>query len=142
MTGDNSLVTLRSHGIEEIKPGLRTVGTVGIGSLYEGGLLVCTQTKRGDLGTYFRCRTNEALGLSANRNQALEWASGESKVDYLFNVQKVFGLKVDPRALDWAPLIQNPAVADIGPHSKRHRFVLKNLITMAMRDPPSWGRGR
>lgn len=62
----------------------------------------------------------------------MKWQSGllgrESKVRYLFNVQKIFGLKVDSRALDWALLIQNPTVADIGPHSKCHRFVLWNLI--------------
>lgn len=64
----------------------------------------------------------------------LDYASGENKVDYLFNVQKIFGLEVDSRALDWALLIQHPTVADIGPHSKCHRFVLGNLITRAMRE--------
>lgn len=46
---------------------------------------------------------------------------------HLFNVQEIFGLKVDSRALDGAFLIQHTTVADIGPHSKRHRFVLENL---------------
>ena len=49
------------------------------------------------------------------------------RVGHLFNVQKIFGLKVDSRALDWALLIQYTTVADIGPHSKCHRFVLENL---------------
>lgn len=52
---------------------------------------------------------------------------GRGKVGYLFNVQKIFGLKVDSRALDWALLIQYATIADIGPHSKCHRFVLENL---------------
>lgn len=46
---------------------------------------------------------------------------------HLFNVQKIFGLKVDSRALDWALLVQYTTVADIGPHSKCHGFVLENL---------------
>lgn len=50
---------------------------------------------------------------------------------HLFNVQKIFGLKVDSRALDWALLIQYATVADIGPHSKCHRFVLENLAISA-----------
>jgi len=54
-------------------------------------------------------------------------------------VQKIFGLKVDSRALDWALLIQYATVADIGPHSKCHRFVLgpfKLLLSLALHFPP------
>lgn len=50
---------------------------------------------------------------------------------HLFNMQKIFGLKVDSRALDWALLVQYATVADIGPHSKCHRFVLGNLAISA-----------
>lgn len=57
--------------------------------------------------------------------------SGRKGVGYLFNVQKIFGLKVDSRALDWALLIQYATVADIGPHSKCHGFVLENLVISA-----------
>lgn len=42
-------------------------------------------------------------------------------------MQKIFGLKVDSRALDGALLVQDATVADIGPHSKGHGFVLENL---------------
>lgn len=60
------------------------------------------------------------------------WLLSERKgVGYLFNVQKIFGLKVDSRALDWALLIQYATVADIGPHSKCHGFVLENLVISA-----------
>jgi hypothetical protein len=48
-------------------------------------------------------------------------------------VQKIFGFKVDSRALDWALFIQYTTVADIGSHSKCHRFVLENLTISAMR---------
>lgn len=48
-------------------------------------------------------------------------------------MQKVFGLKVDSRALDWALLIQDTAVADIGPYGKGHRFVLENGAWVQMR---------
>lgn len=54
-------------------------------------------------------------------------------------MQKVFGLKVDTRALDWALLIQHTAVADIGPHGKRHRFVLgpfQLLLSLALHLAP------
>lgn len=57
--------------------------------------------------------------------------SGMREVGYLFNVQKIFGLKVDSRALDWALLVQYTTVADIGPHSKCHGFVLENLVISA-----------
>lgn len=43
-------------------------------------------------------------------------------------MQKIFGLKVDSRALDRAFFVQYTTVADIGPHSKCHRFVLENLV--------------
>lgn len=46
-------------------------------------------------------------------------------------MQKIFGLKVDSRALDGALLIQYATVADIGPHRKCHRFVLENLAISA-----------
>lgn len=52
-------------------------------------------------------------------------------VGHLFNVQKIFGLKVDSRALDWALFVQYATVADIGPHSECHRFVLGNLAISA-----------
>ena len=71
-------------------------------------------------------KRTEATGLGT-------WVTAEKSsgffregVSHLFNVQKVFGLKVDSRALDWTLLIQYATVADIGPHSKRYRFVLGN----------------
>ena len=81
-------------------------------------------------GTCLLKRT-EARGLGpwvrAQKPSSFCWEG----VSHLFNVQKVFGLKVDSRALDRTLLIQYTTVADIGPHSKRHRFVLGNATVGA-----------
>lgn len=42
----------------------------------------------------------------------------------LFDVEEIFGFKVDGGSLHWALLVQRPAVADIGAHSEGDRLVL------------------
>ena len=71
-------------------------------------------------------KRTEARGLGTRVRAEKPSGFCPERVSYLFNVQKVFGLKVDSRALDWTLLIQYATVADIGPHSKCHRFVLGN----------------
>lgn len=47
-----------------------------------------------------------------------------SKSRNLFYVEEILGVKGDGCGRDWNIFIQCTAVADIGPHSKRHRFGL------------------
>ena len=80
-------------------------------------------------------KRTEARGLGTRVRAEKPSGFCPERVSYLFNVQKVFGLKVDSRALDWTLLIQYATVADIGPHSKCHRFVLGKTQSISILEP-------
>lgn len=48
---------------------------------------------------------------------------------YLFYVEEILGVKGDGCGWYWNILIQRATIADVGPHSKRHRFSLEDGST-------------
>lgn len=54
---------------------------------------------------------------------------------YLFYVEEILGVKGDGGGWYWNILIQCAAIADVGPHSERHRFGLVGGNMQHAREP-------